>query len=198
MKGRGMTRKKQIPVTMMAGRLVILLAAVAFVSGCSSGEAEPEEYSVEELGLQGISVEAPDFTVDTLDGGSVTLSSYRGTPVFLNFWAIDCPPCVEEMPYLNAAAQQFDGQAVIMAIDIGDSLQEVQEFFDDLEDIEELSMTVPIDRNGQVASKYSVGFTPTTFLIDADGVVRYAKVGPFTNQAQVTASIELILPGGVA
>ena len=196
-----MIRKKGNPVASMAGLLVILLAAVTVVGGCSSGETEPEEYTIEELGLQDISedeVEAPDFTVDTLDGGSVTLSSFRGTPVLLNFWAIDCPPCVEEMAYLNAAAQQFDGQALIMAIDIGDSTQEVQEFFDDLEDIEELSMTVPIDTNGQVASKYSVGFTPTTFLIDADGVVRYAKVGPFTNQAQVTASIELILPGGAA
>ncbi len=193
-----MTRKKRIPVTTMAGLLVILLAAMTFAGGCSSGETEPEEYSVEELGLQGISVEAPDFTVDTLDGGSVTLSSFRGTPVVLNFWAIDCPPCVEEMPYLNAAAQQFDGQAVIMAIDIGDSQQEVQEFFDDLEDIDVLSMAVPIDRNGEVASKYSVGFTPTTFLIDADGIVRYVKIGPFANQAQVTASIEFILPGGVA
>ncbi|MFW6102666.1 MAG: peroxiredoxin family protein [Chloroflexota bacterium] len=189
-----MTGKKLTPATTMTGLLVILLLATAFAVGCSSGEAEPEEYSPEDLGLQSISVEAPDFTVDTLDGGSVTLSSFRGTPVLLNFWDIDCPPCVEEMPYLNEAAQQFDGQAVVMAIDIGDSPQSIQEFFDDVEEIEQISMTVPIDSNGEVAASYSVGFTPTTFLVDADGVVRYVKIGPFDNQAQVAASIELVLP----
>ncbi len=193
-----MIRKKRTPVTTTAGLLVILFLATAFTGGCSSEEAGQEEYTVEELGLQSISVEAPDFTVDTLEGGSVTLSSFRGTPLLLNFWDIDCPPCVEEMPYLNEAAQQFDGQAVVMAIDIGDSPQSIQKFFDDLEGIEQISMTVPIDGNGQVAAKYSVGFTPTTFLVDADGIVRYVKIGPFDNQAQIAASIELILPGAVA
>lgn len=193
-----MMEGKQRPVLAVAALLATLLTAGLLVTGCSDQEPEPGDYTVEDLGLQEIAVDAPDFTVDTLDGGSVTLSSLRGTPVLLNFWAINCPPCVEEMPYLNDAAVQFDGRAVIIAVDIGDSRQRIQEFFDDLPDIEQISMTVPVDSNGYVASQYSVGFTPTTFLIDADGVVRYVKVGPFANAAQVVASIELVLPGAAA
>jgi len=181
--------------------LAILLGTVLIVgiltTGCSKQELEPDSYTIEDLGLQEIAVEAPDFTAQTLGGGTITLSSLRGTPVLLNFWAIKCPPCVEEMPYLNSAAQQFEGQAAVMTIDIGDNPQRVQEFLENLPGTSQISTIVPLDTQGYVASQYSVGFTPTTFLIDADGIVRYVKVGPFANVAQVVASIELVLPGDV-
>ena len=178
----------------MVGLLVLTICAGLMAVGCSSQEAEPEDYTPEDLGLQEIEpVNAPDFTIDTVDGGSITLSSLRGTPVLLNFWQIDCPPCLEEMPYLNTVATQYAGEAFVMAANIGDSPQSVQEFFGD----NTINMIVPVDPNGYVASQYSVGFTPTTFLIDADGVARYVKVGPFASMAQVVASIELILPGTV-
>lgn len=177
---------------MLAGLAVIVLLAGLFAAGCTNQEAEPSGgYSIEDLGLQQIAVDAPDFTVDTLDGGSLILSSLKGTPVLLNFWQIQCPPCVEEMPFLNDIAAQMEGQVHIVAVDIGDSQSNVQEFFGD----NAVNMIVPVDTNGYVASQYSVGFTPTTFLIDADGVARYVKVGPFANPAQVVAAIELVLPG---
>ena len=78
-----------------------------------------------------------------------------------------------------------------MAIDIGDSQQSVADYFGDAT----LSMTVPLDIQGIAAANYSVGYTPTTFLVDADGVVRYVKVGPFANVEQVSAAIELVLQG---
>jgi peroxiredoxin len=56
-------------------------------------------------------------------------------------------------------------------------------------------MTVLLDEKGYVASQYSVGFTPTTFLIDADGVVRYVKVGPFAGPAQIIAAMAYVMPG---
>jgi peroxiredoxin len=55
-------------------------------------------------------------------------------------------------------------------------------------------MIVPLDVAGYAASSYSVGFTPTTFLIDSQGIVRYVKVGPFAGANEVITAMELIVP----
>lgn len=177
-------RAAALPAVLTATILLVMLAA----GGCSDDSAPTT--SPEDLGLQAIEVEAPDFTLETMDGGQVTLSALRGTPVLINFWALKCPPCLHELPFLEAAAARYDGQAIVMAIDIGDSGSSVRGFFDDAQ----LSMIVPLDVAGRAAGSYSVGFTPTTFLIDSQGIVRYVKVGPFADESQVIASIELVLP----
>ncbi len=177
-------RAAALPAVLTASILLVMLAA----GGCSDDSAPAT--SPEDLGLQAIEVEAPDFTLETMDGGQVTLSALRGTPILINFWALKCTPCLHEMPFLDAAAAMYDGEAIVMAISIRDSGSSVRDFFDDAQ----LSMIVPLDVNAQAASSYSVGFTPTTFLIDSQGIVRYVKVGPFANESQVIASIELVLP----
>ena len=45
---------------------------------------------------------APDFTLKSLDGREVSLSDFRGSVVFLNFWRTDCVPCAAEMPDMEA------------------------------------------------------------------------------------------------
>jgi len=86
--------------------------------------------SPEELGLIAPDIEAPDFTLPTLAGEEITLSELvKETPVVLNFWAIRCPPCKEELPYLNAAAGEYAGQVSFVLINIEDRASEVQDFF---------------------------------------------------------------------
>src|SRR3990172_2333784 len=62
---------------------------------------------------------APDFTLDTLDGGKVTLSELRGKIVVVNFWATWCLPCREETLELEKAYEQYkDSGVVILGVNL--------------------------------------------------------------------------------
>ncbi len=166
--------------------VILLVTALLTVTGCSRDNNPQPPSSPEDIGLQEVHVPAPDFTLPTLGGGQLTLSELQGQIVLLNFWQLNCPPCKEEMPYLDAAGKANAGTAHVIALDIGDSESAVQQYFGDAK----LNMFVPLDRDGRVAAAYRIGFTPTTFLIDSQGTVRYVKVGPFDNYGQVVAAIE--------
>ncbi len=167
--------------------LAILFTVVLTATACSSdGNTPTAPTSPEDIGLQEVQVQAPDFTLPTLGGGQLTLSDLQGQIVLLNFWQLNCPPCKEEMPFLDAAGKANAGSVHVIALDIGDSESAIQQYFGDAQ----LNMSVPYDREGRVAAAYSIGFTPTTFLIDSEGVVRYVKVGPFASYVEVVAAIE--------
>ncbi|MGH9477414.1 MAG: TlpA family protein disulfide reductase [Terriglobales bacterium] len=80
--------------------LLALAAILALANGCSS-RAQP-----------GRSV--PDFQLTLFNGRKVSLASYRGRVLVLNFWASWCPPCIQETPELNAMAQDFAGGNVVV------------------------------------------------------------------------------------
>ena len=56
---------------------------------------------------------APDFTLDDLQGQSVSLSDFKGQAVFLDFWASWCGPCIEAVPHLEELKQQTRDQKVV-------------------------------------------------------------------------------------
>jgi peroxiredoxin len=56
---------------------------------------------------------APDFTVTTMKGDTITLSKLRGKIVVLNFWFINCPPCREEMAGLNDLVAMYGDSGVV-------------------------------------------------------------------------------------
>ena len=176
------------------GRLLIacLLAALCSLctTGCSDGVSDSPS-SAEELGLIEIEEEtaAPDFTLPTMTGAEITLSELHGTAVVLNFWAVKCPPCTEEMPYFDTVAKQYADEATIIAVNVLESASKVQQFFGD----SEVHFTVALDGSGQVTSSYGIRFTPTTFFIDSQGLVRYAKVGPFASEQELEASMDMLL-----
>ncbi|TFH36304.1 MAG: TlpA family protein disulfide reductase [Dehalococcoidia bacterium] len=168
--------------------ILILVGALLAVAGCSGGGDNPPAppTAPADIGLQEVQVRAPDFTLPTLGGGEVVLSDLQGQIVLLNFWQLNCPPCKEEMPLLDAVGKAYAGTAHVVALDIGDGESDVQEYFGDAT----LNMFVPLDGDGRVAAEYSIGFTPTTFLIDSEGIVRFVKVGPFASYTELAAAIE--------
>lgn len=116
---------------------------------------------------------APDFTLPTLDGGEFRLSDQRGKPVVLNFWATWCGPCQRELPAIERAAEHYKDLVVFAAVDQAETIQTVQRFADKMG----LTITVPLDGEQRVGERYNVMGLPTTYFIDANGVIRSVWMG---------------------
>ena len=70
-----------------------------------------------------------DFTVKDLNGREVSLASYRGRPLIINFWATWCGPCKEEIPSLITLAEKYKStQLAILGISVDDTPAELQKF----------------------------------------------------------------------
>lgn len=132
---------------------------------------------------------APGFTLATLDGDTFSLDELRGAPVVLNFWATWCGPCRRELPALQAAAERYDGEVLIVGVDQGEDASTVQAFADELG----LTFPVPLDGELDVAHDYNVKGLPTTFFIDADGVIRHIWTGEM-NSVTLAEGISRIWP----
>ena len=108
----------------------------------------------------------PDFTLPTPEGKKLSLKSFRGKTVFLNFWASWCIPCREEMPAMERLYQEFKNREfVILAVNVKDKRSDALAF------IKELKLTYPVvfDPDGEVGLLYGAWGLPTTYLIGAKG-----------------------------
>lgn len=132
---------------------------------------------------------APDFTLQTLDGRSFSLSELRGTPVVLNFWATWCGPCQREMPALQTASERYGGAVVIAGIDQAEEAAVVQRFVDEME----ITFPIPMDVSSEVGKRYHVSGMPTTYFVDADGIIRHIWMGEM-NSITLAEGIAKIWP----
>jgi len=118
---------------------------------------------------------APDFTLKTLSGESVTLSQYRGKVVFLNFWATWCPPCRAELPSMQRLNEVFAGRDFVMlAVNVEEDAAEVLPDF--LKQYPH-SYSVLLDVEAKAQELYNVDKFPETFIIDKQGRVVERVIG---------------------
>jgi thiol-disulfide isomerase/thioredoxin len=124
-----------------------------------------------------VDAEILDFSLPSLNGGTLTLSSFQGRPIFLNFWATWCEPCQRELPAFQQFAQEQaaipDG-AVIIAVNLGETRGAVETY---LRSVGVSGILVALDEQVTVADQYGVFNLPVTFIIDRRGVVRQPHFG---------------------
>ncbi|HLE13306.1 MAG TPA: redoxin domain-containing protein [Anaerolineales bacterium] len=130
---------------------------------------------------------APDFELVDLSGETVRLSDLRGKPVLLNFWATWCAPCKLEMPAIQERFEQHQAKFSVLAIDFDEPEQDVRQFAKQLE----LTFNILLDPGAKVQDLYRVRGYPTTFLVDAEGVIRVHHVGLIT-EAQLDRYLQQV------
>jgi peroxiredoxin len=117
---------------------------------------------------------APDFTLEALDGSTVTLSDLRGTPVFLNFWNTNCQYCKYEMPIIQKIFERYSADELVMYgvnnLDTGKAIEAYMQ-------TNKLSFPMLLDGDEAVTKLYMVTGLPTSFFIDEDGIVRVVQIG---------------------
>ena len=113
---------------------------------------------------------APDFTLETPTGNSVSLSDYKGKAILLNFWATWCIPCKKELPSMQKLYNilKKDGIEVIAISIDRDKRERVNQYIKDYN----LTFPVLLDPNQKVRKDYFIMGLPTSYLIGGDGKLK--------------------------
>jgi thiol-disulfide isomerase/thioredoxin len=141
-----------------AGALVALLFAVAApASALEEGE------------------KAPEFHAPRLNGdGGVSLGEFRGKVVYLDFWASWCAPCLVSLPVLEELRQEFPADRFqILAVNLDREPAKARSFLRK----RKIGYPSATDPEGRIPETFGLETMPTSYLIDAKGVVRYVHTG---------------------
>ncbi len=120
---------------------------------------------------------APPFeNVQWLTEAGFTTQSLAGKVLLVNFWATWCPPCVEELPSMHHARDQFSRDDFeVIAVNAGEKVDEIQGFLNRLPT--KLTFPIIVDQHLTVYADWRVRPLPTTFLVDRSGRIRYQAIG---------------------
>lgn len=151
-------------------RLLLLMATALCLPTASMAQVKPSNPTGDLLKSIGIAKpamsKAPDFNLRDIGGGTVSLTSYRGSLVLLNFWATWCGPCRDEMPSMENLSRNFGGQGfTLLALNQKESAAQVTSFMRR----HGLNFPTPLDRDGRVSAAYRVFGIPATYVIDGRG-----------------------------
>ncbi len=131
---------------------------------------------------------ATDFTVPLYSGGTgdFTLSEHLGQPVLLNFWGSWCPPCRAEFPAIQAIADAYkDDGLVVIGVDVQDTEDNAKAF---LSDQGTTFLTGP-DLTGRISIDYAVTSMPTTYFITRDGKI-FKKWAGLIDEKRLNAFVD--------
>jgi len=121
---------------------------------------------------------APPFAVQLFEGGQFDLTSTRGRPVMVNFWASWCIPCEEEAATLERQSRAYRDRVAFIGVDVQDTEANAREF------LRRFGVTYQNGRdpNGAISVDYGMSGVPETYFIDRDGKIVRKWQGPLDDQ----------------
>jgi len=117
---------------------------------------------------------APGFSLPAEGGGTLSLESYKGKIVLLDFWASWCPPCRKELPVLQSVYKEFKDRGVVL---IGISCDQDKEKGEAFVKENKLDFPIGYDSEGEVGKMYKVTSLPTLFILDREGTIQKVHIG---------------------
>ena len=152
----------------MKRKLILSLLIVAICTGVFL--AARSKFCAHQLDSADLVI-APDFTLNDLNGKPLTLSSYRGKVVLLDFWATWCDPCRDEIPHFIALQDKYRDRGLqIIGVSMDDTPEPVREFQ------QQFRMNYPIVMGSARIGELYGGILglPVALLIGPDGRI-YSK-----------------------
>lgn len=182
--------------------LVLLASSSAFLFAQQEGQegienlSEPQKKLYQSgFGVPKNPIEAPDFTLERLSGGEVSLGDYEGQVVLLNLWATWCPPCRAEMPSMQDLYDQLSENGfTILAVAAPNTQRESLENIESY--IEENNFTFPVllDTQNSVFSTYGTGSIPTSWIVGPDGMLLARLRGKKDwTQDSIVSALEMLM-----
>jgi len=120
---------------------------------------------------------APDFTLTSFDGKTLTLSKLQGKVVVVNFWASWCPPCRVEAPYLEQTWRKYKDRGVVfIGVDYVDTEPNALAY---LKEFDITYFNGP-DLGTRISQSYNIKGVPETYYVARNGEVRGNTIGPLS------------------
>ncbi|SMP61116.1 Thiol-disulfide isomerase or thioredoxin [Neorhodopirellula lusitana] len=118
--------------------------------------------------------QAPEYSLQRLDGSKITSKDLKGKIVVLDFWATWCTPCLEAMPVIAKTVQAYaDKDVVLLAVNVGENAKLVEGFSKE----QDWGVDVTVDPEGRLIDMFTAKKIPLTMVIAPNGIVEAVHVG---------------------
>jgi cytochrome c biogenesis protein CcmG, thiol:disulfide interchange protein DsbE len=167
----------------------LLLAGVLILLGIGYWLSKPQA-GAKSSGAQ-VGKAAPQLRGETLEGKELSLAALRGKPVVINAFASWCGPCRIEMPHLTAVYNNRSSAVHFIGLNVQEATGDVAAFREEFQ----IPYPIVLDPDGELTngSYRSIGL-PTTWFVDADGIIHYIHTGPMTEE-MINEQLDEILSG---
>ncbi len=166
-------RRPSWRLLLVSTALALAAATGTYVLLADDDPVDPTSSGSLELTPEASLPEADEARFTTFDGDEVALSSLRGTPMVVNFFASTCIPCITEMPAFEEVHQELGDQVTFLGLAVADRPEDAEAMVDQTG----VTYRTGQDRDGEVISALGGTVLPTTVLLGADGEIVATRAG---------------------
>jgi thiol-disulfide isomerase/thioredoxin len=175
--------RRMLSVAMLTAGSIVILALVAFGRSHTVKAPAPHLRNADQR------TPAVPFDATTIAGQRVSLASFKGRPLVINFFAAWCEPCKREAPELTRLEKRYGNRISLVSVAVRTSHRSALDAF-----VRDHEMTWPViwDRGGSLTDSYRIIGQPITYVIDGQGRVVYRIIGQ-TTEHRIASVLDQLL-----